>query len=372
MSSDLDPRVVLTLDAGGTNLKFSAIRGNRLLFTPIYIPSHAHDLDRCLANIVAGFQQTQDRLGNAQADPAVAISFAFPGPADYPAGIIGDLRNLPGFRGGVALGPMLEDRFGLPVFINNDGNLFAYGEARAGFLPHVNALLEAAGNPKRYRSLFGVTLGTGLGGGVVVDGRLLVGDNSSGGEANLLRHKLAPRTNAEEGACIRAVRHVYAREAGMSTEDVPEPRIIADIARGNAPGRRPAAAEAFWHLGEVVGDVLAQALTLLDGAAVVGGGLAAAADLFMPAVIRALRDVFPAHGGYGEQPRLGPRAFDVDDPAQARAFVARDARTLRVPGSGREVVYDPSLRAPVGLTRLGTSEAVAVGAYAFALERLDG
>ncbi len=370
-SSDPDPRTVLTLDAGGTNLKFSAIQGDRLLFAPIYIPSQAHDLDRCLANIVAGFEQTQARLRDNGTDPAVAISFAFPGPADYPAGIIGDLRNLPGFRGGVALGPMLEDRFGLPVFINNDGNLFAYGEAQAGFLPHVNAMLAAAGNPKRYRNLFGVTLGTGLGGGVVCDGRLLIGDNSSGGEANLLRHKLEPRTNAEEGACIRAVRNVYARQAGIMLEDTPEPRVIADIARGDARGRRPAAAEAFWHLGEVVGDVLAQALTLLDGVAVIGGGLAAASDLFMPAVIAALRDVYPAHNGYDQQPRLGPRAFDVDNPAQAREFTARTARTLRVPGSGREVTYDPALRIPVGLTRLGTSEAVAIGAYAFALQRLD-
>ena len=49
--------------------------------------------------------------------------------ADYAHGIIGDLPNFPGFRGGVALGPYLEHVFGIPVFINNDGNLFAYGEA---------------------------------------------------------------------------------------------------------------------------------------------------------------------------------------------------------------------------------------------------
>ena len=121
-----DPRIVMTLDAGGTNLKFSAIRGNALLFAPIYVPSDAHDLPRCLQNIVAGFRQVEARLPG----PPVAISFAFPGPADYPAGIISDkLPNFPAFReaGGVALGPLLEAEFKLPVFINNDGNLFAYG-----------------------------------------------------------------------------------------------------------------------------------------------------------------------------------------------------------------------------------------------------
>ena len=95
----------------------------------------------------------------------MAISFAFPGPVDYPAGIVGDLGNLPGFRGGVALGPMLEDRFKLPVFINNDGDLFTYGEAICGFLPYVNERLKAAGSAKQYKNLFGVTLGTGFGAG---------------------------------------------------------------------------------------------------------------------------------------------------------------------------------------------------------------
>ncbi len=65
----------------------------------------------------------------------MAISFAFPGPADYIHGIIGDLPNFPAFRGGIALGPYLEERFGMPVFINNDGNLFAYGEAIAEHSP---------------------------------------------------------------------------------------------------------------------------------------------------------------------------------------------------------------------------------------------
>ena len=54
-------------------------------------------------------------------EPPVAISFAFPGPADYKRGIIGDLGNLPSLRGGIALGPMLEAEFGIPVFINNGG-----------------------------------------------------------------------------------------------------------------------------------------------------------------------------------------------------------------------------------------------------------
>ena len=102
-------------------------------------------------------------------EPPVAISFAFPGPADYKNGIIGDLPNFPAFRGGVALGPFLQKHFDIPVYINNDGDLFAYGEALAGALPELNAAIKAAGGTKQYKNLLGITFGTGFGGGVVVD-----------------------------------------------------------------------------------------------------------------------------------------------------------------------------------------------------------
>lgn len=361
-----DPRIVMTLDAGGTNLKFSAIRGDKLLLEPIPIPTEADDLARCLANIVDGFTRVQA----ACPQPPVAISFAFPGPCDYPRGIIGDLGNLPGFRGGVALGPMLEDKFGVPVFINNDGDLFVYGEAIAGFLPYVNGLLEQAGSPKRYKNLFGVTLGTGLGGGIVRDGDLFIGDNSAGGEVWLLRNKLDPTVNAEEGASIRAVRRTYAEVAGLPLDQAPEPKTIYEIGMGAAPGHRPAALEAFRRLGEVAGDAMAQALTLVDGLAVIGGGVSGASPLFLPALVDAINDVYVKNGGL-RQRRLIARAFNVEDTAQRDAFLKGDARRVVVPGSSRTIDYDPLQRIAVGMSRLGTSEAVSIGAYAYALHKLD-
>ena len=80
-----DNRVVITLDAGGTNLVFGAMQANKFIVEPITMPSNADDLDKCLATMVEGFQAVIDKL---EAKP-VAISFAFPGPADYPNGIIG-------------------------------------------------------------------------------------------------------------------------------------------------------------------------------------------------------------------------------------------------------------------------------------------
>src|SRR5436190_2160809 len=169
---------------------------------PLTLPSRAHDLAASLATIVAGFEEVAARAGSAPA----AISFAFPGRADSPAGIVGNTHNLPAFEQPVALGPMLEDRFRVPVLINNDGDLFAYGEALAGFLPDVNRLLAGAGSARRYRSLFGATLGTGFGGGIVHDGRLHVGDNAAAAEVWALRNKLDPSSWVEDAVSLRAVR----------------------------------------------------------------------------------------------------------------------------------------------------------------------
>jgi glucokinase len=361
-----DERIVLTLDAGGTNFVFSAIQANKEIVSPITHPSHAHDLQLCLRTIADGFAQVRDSV---EKDP-VAISFAFPGPADYPKGIIGDLGNLPAFRGGIALGPFLEEKFNLPVFINNDGNLFAYGEAIAGLLPEVNWSLKDYGSMKQFYNLFGITLGTGFGGGIVVDGDLIIGDNSAAGEIWLLRNKIGKNLNAEEGASIRAVKQSYAAIAGVPLESVPEPKQLFQIAKGEVDGDKSAAREAFSIMGEVVGDALANGITLIDGIIVIGGGLAGAAELFMSRIVEELNSHFDQTNG-GSNRRLEIQAFNLDDPGEYKAFIRGEERTIRVPGTTKTIAYDPLQRVGVGTSRLGTNMAVSVGAYAFALHFLD-
>ena len=355
----------MTLDAGGTNFHFSAVRGGKPVTETVSMPSRGDHLEHCLADIVAGFERVK-ALCPSSPD---AISFAFPGPADYPNGIIGDLGNLPGFRGGVALGPMLEDKFGIPTFINNDGNLFVYGEAIAGYLPYVNGLLEQAGSPRRFATLFGVTLGTGFGAGLVINGKLHIGDNSGAGEAWLLRNKLDPAMNAEEGVSIRAVQRVYAEEVGMPFDQAPEPKTIFDIGMGNAEGNQQAAVKAFQRMGEVTGDALATATTLLDGLVVIGGGVSGAWPLFLPAVVDEMNGVYIGPSG-NKFPRQLPKAFNLEDPAQLETFLQGDRKEITIPGTDRRLQYDPLARIGLGMSRLGTSEAVAIGAYAFALQKL--
>lgn len=360
-----DPRTVITLDAGGTNFVFCAVQGNRYILDPITMPSHADDLDACLETMVEGFQQIIDRLDYLP----VAISFAFPGPADYPNGIIGGyLPNFPSFRDGVALGPFLQEKFGLPVFINNDGDLYAFGEALGGALPEVNARLEAAGSPKRYGNLLGYTFGTGFGVGMVVDGRLNRGDNSCV-ETFCLRHKRMPDVIVEEGVAVRAVKRLYAEYSGRTHHDL-EPKDICEIADGLREGDREAARRAFAEFGTVAGDAMATAVTLTDGLIVIGGGITAAHRWFMPSLLAELRGKMRTLGGE-ELDRVQMKVYNLDDEAEFAQFARGERRSLRVYGSERTVDYDPQKRIGVMISKLGASRAIAVGAYAFALSMLD-
>jgi len=360
-----DQRIVMTLDAGGTNFVFSAMQANQPVVEAFALPSNADNLPKSLATLVEGFS----RVRAALPAPAVAISFAFPAPADYFNGIIVAPGNLPAYRD-VALAAFLEEQFALPVFINNDGDLFAYGEAASGFLPYVNNLLAEAGSPRRFRNLLGITLGTGLGGGIVRDGELFSGDNSVSGEIWLLRHKLEKELNAEEGASIRAVRREYARQLGLELDAAPEPKIIYQIATGQAEGDQAAAREAFRRMGEVAGDAISQAITLLDALVVIGGGISAAHQLFLPAIVDEMNSTYTSPKGETFR-RLIPQAFNLEDPAQKEVFLRGATKELEVPMSSRKVKFDGLQRTGVGISRLGTSEATAIGAYAFALSRLD-
>ncbi len=361
-----DNRIVITLDAGGTNFVFSAMQRGEFVVAPVSVPSNAHDLDRCLRTLTEGFAAVIAQLPEAP----VAISFAFPGPADYPNGIIGGyLPNFPSFRDGVALGPYLEEQFGLPVFINNDGDLFAYGEALCGALPWANERLRAAGSAKQYRNLLGYTFGTGFGFGLVTERpRLHIGDNSCA-ETWCLRHKRYPELIVEEGVAVRAVKRVYA-EASGDTHHTLEPRDIFAIAEGTRPGDREAARKAFEAMGEAAGDAIAAAATLLDGLVVIGGGITAARKYFMPALLRELRAETGTFGG-DRFPRMQMKVYDLDDEAQFAQFARGEQRELKVYGSERTVSYDPEKRIGVMISRLGADRAISAGAYAFALNELD-
>lgn len=355
--------VVMTLDAGGTNFVFSAIQDGKEMLEPIQVPSNAHELDICLKGIIDGFRRVLQTIKK----PADAISFAFPGPADYKNGIIGDLGNLPAFRGGIALGPLLETTFKLPVFINNDGDLFTLGEAKHGLLPWINRLMSEAGNNKRYENLIGLTLGTGFGGGLVVSGTLIRGDTNSAGEVWLLRNGINPLTFAEESISARALVNTYNHYSGK--KEILFASEIAKIARESKPGDHKAAQQAFDDFGSALGDAVANLITMFDACVVIGGGLSKSWDLFFPSMLEKLN-------GFFEQPessrvrRIESNIYNLQDSACLKTFLSSSATIIKVPFSDKTTLYESTKKLGIGVSKLGASRAVALGAYAFAMNQM--
>ena len=88
---------------------------------------------------------------------------------------------------------------------------------------------------------------------------------------------------------IRAVKRVYQEHSG-DTSDL-TPKDIFDIAEGCRPGNRQAAITAFEELGEMAGEAIASAVTLIDGLVVIGGGLSGASKYILPALMRELSGI---------------------------------------------------------------------------------
>ncbi len=359
--------IILTLDAGGTNFVFSGVQGGKQITNELRLPSNADNLELCLETIFKGFETVLSETHNR----AVAISFAFPGPADYQKGVIGKLENLPAFAdGGVPLGPLLEEKFGLPVFINNDGDLFAYGEAISGFLPLLNKELEIAGNPKRFNNLIGLTLGTGFGAGIVNSNGLHLGDNSAGAEIFLLRGFLNTGSKIEEEVSIRGIKRFFSEEAKIPFEETPSPKEIFEIGTGLKSGNKTAAKIAFEKFGKCVGEATANIVTLIDAPVVIGGGISNAYPLFIEPLLSQMNGSFLLTEGKKEN-RLIHKVFDFENKSSRKEFLKDESRKIKLPGSAKEVLYNPVAKICVGTSKLGTSRAIMLGAYAFAIQKLE-
>lgn len=357
-------KTVLVLDAGGTNLVFNAVQNGKIVDKAFSLPAKSENLENLLEKIIHGFREIRSKTYNA-----AAISFCFPGPADFTKGIIGDLENLPFFRGGVPLKHMLENEFKIPVFINNDGDLFTLGEAIGGLLPAVNKNLDESGSDKQFKNLLGVTLGTGFGGGIVSNGKLFLGDNSAGAEINRMVNPLNWDWSVEETLSIRGIKRLYAEELGIAFDEVLEPYSIFKIGMGTKEGNKSAAQRAWEKFGLVLGDAMANAITLVDGLVVIGGGLSGAYPLFLPKAIEMMNRKFSRFRG-GEFPRMEVDAFNLEDEKGMNNFCLQESKLVNIPFSDEKVYFDPQKKTGIGVTRLGTSRAVAIGAYAFAMEKL--
>jgi glucokinase len=192
-------------------------------------------------------------------DDIAGIGIGVPSVVDVEAGIVYDVQYIPSWVE-VPLKRLVEGRYGKPVFVNNDANCFALGELYFG-------------KGKGVSSMVGLTIGTGLGGGIVVFGKLFAGRNCGAGEIGLLPYK----DNVLEYYCSGSFfKNVY----GLDGVEVFEAALRGDVR----------ALELYSELGVHVGQGIKAAIYTYDPELIVlGGSVSQAYDLFCETMWKEIR-----------------------------------------------------------------------------------
>ena len=183
------------LDVGGTTMKAAVVDDAGNAAPSVSLPTEAHlGQDHGLATMAEAIRQAVKAAGLTMDDIA-AIGVATPGLMDIPLGLILDPPNLKPWRN-VPVRDHIHKTFGKPTAFQNDANAAAFGEYWVG-----------AG--RDFHSLVLFTLGTGVGGGIIIDDRVIEGAHSHGGELGHMRIAM-PDSGRQCGCGRRGCLEAYA------------------------------------------------------------------------------------------------------------------------------------------------------------------
>ena len=276
-------RKALAIDVGGTNVKIALVDSNGKIGYSDTIPTRAEMGYEYTVNNMK--QAIRDLLTETKLSPKdiEGIGFGLPGQVDFKSGIVRLITNIPGWVE-IPLAKMIEDEFHIPTRIDNDVRCAALGELNFG-----------AG--KGCENLICITVGTGIGSGLIVNGKLVRGASNAAGEIGHIKLQMqdGPICGCGDTGCLEAFASgpsivAMAEEyimGGKSTKyremangnDI-TPFIVAEAAKaGDAVARR-----IYTKMGEYIGIGLASVVNLLNPEKIIiGGGVAGAGDiLFTP------------------------------------------------------------------------------------------
>lgn len=249
--------MTLGIDIGGTNISLGLV-DDGIIQTSFSAPSFPAD-----ASLEQTLDILTDQIRRIITPDTRKIGIGVPSVVDLKEGVVYDTQNIASWDK-VPLKAFLEERFQVPVAVNNDANCYALG---------VYAQYPATARPEL---LVTITLGTGVGMGIVAEGRLFCGANCGAGELGTLRYKDA----ALEDYCGRHFFDAAGRDS----------REAAEAARGG----EPAALALFDELGRNMGVLMSTVLFAYDPSHVaIGGGIAHNYPLFRPSMERYLQEHFP-------------------------------------------------------------------------------
>lgn len=159
--------MILGIDLGGTNIRMGQIEDGRIIKKTTTSSPSDMELEESINYLKATIKEmlTPDVIG---------IGIGVPSVLDSEKGVVYNVTNIPSWEE-VHLKEILESEFKTPVFINNDSNCFAIGEKKFG-------------EGKPFRNMVGITLGTGVGAGIIIDNNLYNGSNTGSGEIGCIKY----------------------------------------------------------------------------------------------------------------------------------------------------------------------------------------
>ncbi len=314
------------VDLGGTNLRIAAFSSRWKPLQSVRLPTRVHAgaeavvSDMCRA--IRSVMETCADVGELE-----GIGIGSPGPLELPEGVLHNPPNLPGWNG-FRLKQAVEEALGNTVFLECDANAAALAE-----------WVEGAGKSAQADSLCMLTLGTGVGNGIILDRKIWHGMAGMAGEAGhipLPGSKLACSCGGE--GCLElfasatAVRRITRERAASGKAlrlrqlEADNPNFDARDVAALADAGEENALRIFQELGEGLGTSLAGLINILNlQLYVIGGGLASAWHLFAPEMIRTMRRLSYV---YRLTEPTSPGAFEKGKTAVVPAQLGPDAGLL--------------------------------------------
>lgn len=268
-------RFIIAIDLGGTNLKCALLDSSlKIKAKSSFNTKSFVDKDKLIQGIIDSINSFILRQG-LKRDDILGVGIGLPGPVDTFKGVVHFLPNIPGWKK-VKLSSILKQKTNLPIFIDNDAKLMTLAEHCQG----------AAGG---YQNVLCLTLGTGVGGGLILNDSLYRGfDNASGEIGHFPLNEKGPFCGCGGQACLETYignSRILRQARKLFGTGVTLEKVSGLAARNNAK------AVAFWGgVGRKLGVVLSGVVNLLNlDAIVIGGGVSGAGAALFASVKKTLK-----------------------------------------------------------------------------------
>lgn len=273
-------RIAIGIDFGGTSVKPGVVSGTKVIGRLKPLPTARYDsADHLLTDVVQSVAILRE-----QYPEVCALGAGLPGIIDGKTGRVRELSNVPGWDD-IPLAAMLSAKSGLPSIIENDANAMTYAEWRFG-----------AGRNRS--NVICMTLGTGVGGGLILDGKLFRGSELGAGEIGqmILEPHGVPGHYGNFGALekyvgnrqiVERARKAYAALGSLRSQEELTPLLLERAALSGDE----IAANLWKEIGFEIGIMLTNIVWLLNpDRIVIGGGVAGAGSLLFEPIMRTIRE----------------------------------------------------------------------------------